>query len=209
MTKVPQSLAEVLDISRRYIDTYAENEGWKNRAFADPVEDLEIFFNHLKNNHILDVGCGWGRYVGRFLKKGLQYRGLDFSSKMLKAARAKNPGVNFVEGSYTKLPFIDESFDGIWSCCSLSGIPKKYLKEALLEHRRILKPDGVMMVVMPASMDNEEGFCLDDAGKPENYIASYFLNEFEKYLQGAGFNVVQSGYRFKHGSMYTLVKKSS
>ncbi len=207
--KLPQTLEEVLKVNLQHVHNYAKINGWEKSNLEDPVEDMEIFFQNLKNNRMLDVGCGWGRYVSRFLKKNLSYQGIDFSSEMLKEARRRNPGVNFVEGSYTKLPFGNDYFDGLWSCCSLSGIPKAYLAEALLEHRRVLKPDGIMMIVMPALMDNSEGFHQDETGELENYEARYFLDEFERYLCDTGFGVIKSGHRFKHCSMYTLVRKSS
>jgi len=50
---------------------------------------------------IVDVGCGTGRLLDEIKAAGrtdLRYRGVDLSEQMLKAARAKHPGAEFVQG---------------------------------------------------------------------------------------------------------------
>ena len=59
----------------------------------------------------LDVGCGTGIYTAWLAAQGLDVAGLDREPSMLAAARGKVPGVHFVEGDATALPFADADFD--------------------------------------------------------------------------------------------------
>ena len=63
---------------------------------------------------LLDAGCGEGFVLEHLLKSGLvlkQVVGLDLNRKALKLAEKRNPYVSFREGSITKIPYKDKSFD--------------------------------------------------------------------------------------------------
>ncbi len=199
---------EIEAISRDWTDRFVAEQDLGELDLEDPVEDLGVFFDHLPaGSSILDVGCGWGRYVYRFIDHGLLYQGIDYSLEMVKAAREINPGMTFHHGSFRALPFPAVHFDGLWSCCTLSAIPKKQLVAVLREHWRVLKAGGVMMIVMPAPLDNEEEMRTDNKGNPTFYQAHYFRDEFTDYATQAGFVILEGSDRWKHGSFYALVQK--
>lgn len=201
------TLDEIERFDREWTDRFAQDCGWEAHALQDPVDDLNLFFNHIPGNNMLDVGCGWGRYVFRFFDQGLVYQGIDHSVEMLKVARETNPEADFIEGSFRTMSFPSDHFDGLWSCCSLAAVPKVHLVDILKEHYRVLKPGGVMMVVMPFLQYSDEQMYTDDDGNPEIYQAHYHLDEFEEYVRNAGFDVVESDYRWTNGSFFVLVKK--
>ena len=202
------TLEEIEGISRAWADRYAIERGWEEIYLPDPVEDLSIFFDHLpEGGSILDAGCGWGRYVHRFVDQGLLYQGIDYSLEMVQAAKGINPEATFHHGSFRSLPFPANHFAGLWSCCALSGIPKKHLVTVLQEHCRVLREGGVMMIVMPAPPDNEEILHTDDEGNPVIYHAHYFRDEFTDHVTRAGFAVLEASDRWEHGSFSVLVTK--
>jgi ubiquinone/menaquinone biosynthesis C-methylase UbiE len=198
---------ERLDIL--HADEFARSKGWQEHAYLqDPLKDLALFFSHFSGQDLLDAGCGWGRYVEQFLSRNLKYTGLDHSAEMLKAAQEANPETSFVLGSVRQIPLPDYHFDGIWSCCVLSAIPKRNLVEVLREHYRVLRPGGVLYVVLPLNHPiSYEVLYDDDDGTPIIYQAYYSTDEFGVYLTEAGFTVVEEGYRYDHGSMYIMAKK--
>lgn len=201
------TLDQIEIFDRKWTDSFAARCGWEDHILKDPVDDLGLFFDHIPGTQMLDIGCGWGRYVSRFFDRGLVYQGIDHSAEMLRIASRDNPGVIFHEGSFRALPFPSDQFDGIWSCCSLSAIPKKHLVEILQEHQRVLKPGGVMYIVMPAPPDSQEIMYMDDDEKPGIYQAHYYLDEFEVYVMTAGLQIVLSDYRPMNGSFYVLARK--
>jgi len=62
---------------------------------------------------MLDVGCGEGHFCGWVKDRGGPRRvvGLDISRTRLERARSRRPGVHFVEGQITHMPFGESAFD--------------------------------------------------------------------------------------------------
>ena len=48
-----------------------------------------------KTSNILDVGCGTGNLVKKFVNKGYKIKGIDKSDSMIKKAKSKHPKCNF------------------------------------------------------------------------------------------------------------------
>jgi len=99
---------------------------------------------------ILDIGCGPGFYVDELREEvGPQGSvvGLDRSPQMLAVATGRCQGrgnVLFREGEATSLPVDDWSFDAALAVQVLEYVAN--VDEALLEMRRVLKPDGRLVV---------------------------------------------------------------
>ncbi|MBC7871310.1 MAG: class I SAM-dependent methyltransferase [Chitinophagaceae bacterium] len=95
------------------------------------------------DEHILDAGCGAGMYYPLLKDKfpDLIYHGLDFSPGML----GKHPAANtLVLADAQFAPYADHTFDVVMANHMLYHMPD--IDEALVEFRRVLKPDGVLMV---------------------------------------------------------------
>jgi len=76
--------------------------------------------NHLmkalpRGGTLLDIGCGTGLFVEKYIKNGGTATGLDISEKMVARARNRCTTCDFVVGTGEKLPFADSSFDAISS----------------------------------------------------------------------------------------------
>ncbi len=203
------NLEEIEAFDRDYTDRFAMKKGWEEHHLTDPIEDLQLFFDNIPGKLMLDSGCGWGRYIHRFIDAELEYVGIDHSREMLLVAEASNPVLKFVQGTFRKISFPSDHFDGIWSCCSLAAVPKKHLVEILSEHKRVLKREGIITIVMPAfdKYGSGEEMYTDDDGNPEIYQAHYHLDELCKHIEDTGFKIINADYRWHNGSMYVLAKK--
>lgn len=198
--------AERLD--RQYWNTYAADRRWEEVDYLeDPAEDLDAFFRALPGTRILDVGCGWARYVYRFLDHGLDYTGIDIAPAMVDFARIQYPEERFEQMSLRKLEFANDSFDGLWCCCALSGIPKHELPAVLRELQRALVPGGVMGIIMPCCGASYEEVVLDRAGEPMLHASFYVLEEFVELLKAAGFSIIDSINLYQDGAFSVLVQK--
>ncbi len=89
---------------------------------------------------LLDVATGPGYVAAEAVERGAEPVGVDFSETMLAHARAHVPGVEFVLGDATALPFEDASFDAVVAAFVLLhlGAPERAVAEAA----RVLKPGG-------------------------------------------------------------------
>lgn len=97
------------------------------KAFVLPkINFIRKNINLLKNNTLLEAGCGNGFFTYYFAKL-CNVTGLDFSKQMLKL----NPHHKLVQGDVENLPFDDNSFDAAFCSDLLHHLenPKKAIKE--------------------------------------------------------------------------------
>jgi ubiquinone/menaquinone biosynthesis C-methylase UbiE len=95
---------------------------------------------------VLDVGCGAGVPVARFLvDAGFKVTGVDVSSSMLKLARVHVPGANFFKMDMRQLEFDSDFFDGICAFYSLFHVPKEEHIQILIGFNRLLRQDGILL----------------------------------------------------------------
>lgn len=105
------------------------------------------------DEQVLDVGCGAGRYYPHLLRNNpnVTYHGLDFSPGMLRKHPA-NSGLLLADAQY--LPYADNSFDVVMANHMLYHVQD--IDEAIGEFRRVLKPDGVLMVATNSTQSMPE-----------------------------------------------------
>lgn len=159
-----------------------------NRRVFDNRKELEEFVNLLpKNAKVLDVGCGAGVPITKFLvESGFDVTGVDFSESMLKLARRNVPEARFIKKDMTKLDFKSNSFDGLTACYSIIHVPREKHFSLFQSLHRIIKPNGVMLISIGPD---------DWEGTDEYYGARMFWSHYspEKSLQiikDAGFKIV-------------------
>ena len=159
-----------------------------NRSVNDHRKELEEFVNLLpKKAKVLDVGCGAGVPVTRFLVvSGFDVTGVDFSESMLGLAGRNVPEARFIKKDMTKLDFKNNSFDGLTACESIVHVPREKHSLLFQSFHRIIKPNGAMLITIGNS---------DWEGTEEFYGARMFWSHYspEKSLQmikDAGFKIV-------------------
>jgi ubiquinone/menaquinone biosynthesis C-methylase UbiE len=97
--------------------------------------------------HVLDLGCGTGRYSVLLAKCGAKVIGIDPSAQMLEQAKRKvTPRCHFelCHGTLEGTSFPDEHFDLVLSALTFSHIPE--LESVFAESARILKRGGFMVI---------------------------------------------------------------
>ena len=110
--------------------------------------DLLIGFSALlpPGGDVLDVGCGAGVPVTRFLvDAGFNVTGVDVSSCMLQLARDHVPEANFLKMDMRQLEFAAGCFDGICAFYSLFHVPKEEHLRILFGFNRLLRRGGILL----------------------------------------------------------------
>jgi SAM-dependent methyltransferase len=97
---------------------------------------------------VLDVGCGMGQWTDMLASEGFQADGLDYSSRTIEALRESLPHIGWVCAPLQKMPYPDNSFDGIISWGVLEHDPKGPA-EGMAEIARVLAPGGVALITVP------------------------------------------------------------
>ncbi len=173
--------------SRRTIGAYNRiAHRYANLWFDDPIMEPSLC-QFLDNIHqagpVLDVGCGPGRDVGFMQSRGYIAVGIDASTKMVAEARRRVSSARFEHMDMRKLRFPDSTFAGVWACASILHLDSNDLNIAFSEFYRILKPDGVVFVVVKHGV----GAMVDDNGR---YFRLFTPPEIELLLDASGFSVL-------------------
>jgi SAM-dependent methyltransferase len=109
------------------------------------------FFQELgKTTDILDLGCGSGDWLDLLRDEGLQARGVEINTVMLDACRARR--LEVVEADMLAylhgLP--DSSVNVVTAFHLIEHIPFETMLELFEEVRRVLKPEGLVMLETPS-----------------------------------------------------------
>ncbi len=129
------------EMAEVYDKRYDENRG----KFYYTHITRHIMEGFARGGRLLDLGCGTGLFVQRYLEHGGSGTGLDISRGMIEKASRRCPTSGFVVGTAEILPFQDCSFDAVSSILSFS-----YFKQpdaTLSEIYRVLAPGGSVAVL--------------------------------------------------------------
>jgi ubiquinone/menaquinone biosynthesis C-methylase UbiE len=170
--------------AQKYHDLF-HNEMNEKEYDRKLLDSFSAKFN--KDSLICDAGCGPSGHIGRYLfDKGIKVVGVDISEKCVELARLNNPKMKFECADISKMPFDDNSFDGLISYYSIINTPKFYVGRIFAEFRRVLKPSGSLLVAVKAG--TVEGY-IDDLLriKTKIYSSLFTQKEIVAYFSQAGF----------------------
>jgi ubiquinone/menaquinone biosynthesis C-methylase UbiE len=162
------------------------------------------YYNHISRQvmeripgkgHLLDLGCGTGLFVQRYVGSGGTAVGLDISRGMITKAQARCETSHFTVGNAEYLPFADNSFDAVSSLLAFSYVKNPGMM--LAEVFRVLRPGGAVAVCtlgknlltsgLPAIYTIGEAMKIRHVGMgafSEHYYAEH---EIKDLFRGAGF----------------------
>lgn len=134
--------------NRQYYDSFSEGYE-RHRGKNDPggyhelLDELEAGFvqRFAANGEVLEVGCGTGLVLSRITLFARKSTGVNLSPGMLQKARER--GLNVVEGCASDLPFDDASFDVTCAFKVLAHIPN--VGRALSEMARVTRSGGYII----------------------------------------------------------------
>jgi SAM-dependent methyltransferase len=93
-----------------------------------------------EGDHILDLGCGTGRYSLVFQRLGFQVSASDASAACCRIASEKL-GIPVQNLRFDQLSDV-AVYDAVWACCSLLHIPRRVMPDAFSRIAAALKSCG-------------------------------------------------------------------
>lgn len=166
---------------KQWIDLHTENR-YRPKYPSETVVQY-VFRNFERNGKtkVLDLGCGAGRHVvfiGRenIIPYGVDFsdEGIEYTKQVLKATGMECFVDNMQVAPLTNLPYEDNMFDGIVCYGVLYYLPMADIKKAIDEIKRVLKPNGKVMLEVRNTEDYRCGLstCL-----PTEESNTFIINE--------------------------------
>jgi ubiquinone/menaquinone biosynthesis C-methylase UbiE len=119
----------------------------QDHFFAKKIGVLQEFVPRREQLVGLDLGCGVGRYAAEAQRRlGGTIVGLDPTQNGLREARTATRLDRLLAGDVLRLPFRVASFDYAYTINVLHHLKRGEQERGLRELRRVLKPDGVLVV---------------------------------------------------------------
>lgn len=163
------------------------NDNFDSKPSINHEYNFEISKSYIKNRHVLDVGCWSGQYAQLAVKLAKKVYGIDPNPEAIGLGKKLIPQVEFKVGNVLNIPYPSNQFDVVLFSEVIEHIPQGTEKNALNEIKRVLKPNGILILSTPNS--HPLSILLDPA---------YFLINHRHYQQKTMENlVVSQGFTLK------------
>ncbi|MBU2713904.1 class I SAM-dependent methyltransferase [Zooshikella harenae] len=151
------------------------------------------------NDHVLEIGPGNGAFAQQIIKSATNvvYKGLDWSSHMVKEARKLNKQfipskiVSFHQGSSDAIPFSSSFFNKVLSIHTLYFWDSPSLHFA--EIHRVMNKDGLFCIAF-----GDKSFMKDLPFSPFGFTL-YHSKKVEQLLVATGFHIQEIQQHFETG----------
>ena len=145
--------------------------------------DFVINQTKIKNNKILDIGCGYGeqdfywndKYKCDIVALDISKKQIDYGTE--KAKKLNNDSIKFIQGDATNLPFSDKSFKNI--ICLESAFHYNPRNDFFKESYRVLDNDSELIIADIVLKNNHYGI-----------LKSLFINFFKEILSVPNENLI-------------------
>jgi ubiquinone/menaquinone biosynthesis C-methylase UbiE len=155
-----------------------------------PECEREIWYEHFHryalaarwcaNTRTLDVACGEGYGTALLAQSAESVEGVDISEDAITHARQRYEQLGragFQVADCTCLPFADDEFDRVVSFETLEHLEAH--DELLAEFRRVLKPEGFLILSSPDKASYSDGHGTVN----EYHVKELYREEFENLIQ--------------------------
>lgn len=180
-----QAVQATLEHYSRHADRFREGT-WDH----DVSQNMDALLHHISTDPpfcILDLGCGPGRDLIEFSRRGHRATGIDGCAEFVTMARAAS-GCDVWQQDFLDLDLPSAYFDGVFANASLFHVPGGFVPEVLSRLFKALKPGGVLCSSNPRG-NNQEGWSRGRYGNYHDYPG------WSELMRAAGFIELDCFYR--------------
>ncbi len=144
----------------------------------------------------VEAGCGSGQTSLRIGKYRRKLIALDISVKALERARENKKFDEFILGDITKLPFKDNSINGLWNLGVMEHFTDDELPDVINEIHRVLKPKGVAILFWATKITPYQ-LCLDNFNRIFRTNFQLFPDEHTRLKSKKHGRIIMARTKFK------------
>jgi len=183
---------------------------WEDRWGRIPADDGELNLERYPGKYaktaiqkggepVLEAGCGAGRVLIYYHRKGLNITGMDYVQGAVDKIKSLEPDINVTAEDIRNLPYEHGQF-GVVLAFGLYHSLEDGIDLAFSETRRVMRPGGILCASMRA--DNLQNRIVDWLASRNTLkdaeVSFHKLNlrrsEFKKMLDDAGFDLEEMHY---------------
>jgi len=166
------------------------SDSWVGKFEQNLLDDF-LSMTGAMNPHVLDIGCGNGKDTEYLRQRGASVFSIDYSHGMLEEARKRiNEGI-ICQMDMRNLGFSDRAFDGVWANGCIYHVPKNSLFLVLGELLRVLTHSGILSFNFKIGVGEQLEEVPRSFQRGPRFYAYYKVDEIEKSLRGAGFEILR------------------
>ncbi|MCA9471502.1 MAG: class I SAM-dependent methyltransferase [Nitrospirales bacterium] len=178
--------------TRRTIEAYEQHQSrflrqWNTGTYKIPPH-MKVWMSHLsKDGVLLDLGCGAGQDARYLRRQGFSVYGVDLTWSFLQAANKRDPRLPLVQADMWRLPFLAQTFDGIWAAASVIHLSKVSAGDVFKKLWALTKPGGWLAITV---MYGRQAGVLEDQWIPGRYLAKWFKAELSQTVKAEKWEVI-------------------
>ena len=190
--KTLKATPEIEDFGHKYTEEGQGKIGSKLLdGYFNAVESLLKESKKTKKGElkVIELGCGEGYSTQRLVKmfpKKANIMASEYVKKLVPKAQKLNPKVKVIQESVYELTHKDNTFDVIFLLEVLEHLD--YPEDALKEIRRVLKPDGVLILGVPREpiwrgLNMARGKYLKDFGNTTGHLNHWSKRSLISFIE--------------------------
>jgi SAM-dependent methyltransferase len=181
----------------RFRETYdalaPRYDAWSSGVLPEVREEwarkIEVFVE--PGERVVELGCGTGVPVGRYLAARYDYTGVDASPGMLAQARAAIPGARLINADMHTIELPAASLGAVVAFSSISHTPREQHAALFAKIATWLRPGGVFAGNLH-SRDDRDGLEVDWLGAGPMSWSGFDAATNAALLAEAGIPVIES-----------------
>ncbi|HSK97635.1 MAG TPA: class I SAM-dependent methyltransferase [Euzebyales bacterium] len=166
------------------------HELWKELRPLDAVRTFGALAG--RGARVLDVACGPALDVRVLRDQGLNVVAGDRSEELMRIGHVLFPKRPLARWDFRQLPFADGAFDGIWAPAALQHLPRREMRAALGELRRVHGRGPIFVSFREGQADLD---LMDEPGVGPVYVTAVTAAELKTLLLDQAYERVEIQHR--------------